>query len=349
MGSRVVDAPNLALRGLSALQLWRQLALAEARFLRERDERWQRGDFTQDALPGLSASVVLARGMHRLPADYSLHLSAKQAEHIAQKLSIDLPLEVQIISRDERRLTTTAASRLLAVPDSPQFCILAPGIFVASPELALVDAAAKLDDIALLLAACELCGLYSSDSQRGELLERPQVARRSRLAELAPELAGSKGVTRARFAAAYAFERSRSPRETQLALLLSLPFSRGGYKLLRPLLNHDIELKGDAAKMLGRSSCECDLFFPQASLAVFYDSEDTHLNSRQQYNDARRHNALALAGVTELTVTNSQIKDITQMDMLAEAIAKAHGKPHATTRRDFRSRQLKLWRELGLR
>ena len=78
---------------------------------------------------------------------------------------------------------------------------------------------------------------------------------------------------------------------------------------------------------------------------MFYDVEETHLNRRQQHNDALRHNALAVQGITELVITNSQIKSIEKMDRVAGIIATALGKKPCS-RKDFKARQLRLHRML---
>lgn len=345
MGMRAEAPLGIALRGSSALQMWRSLALLEARALDERQRRWERGDFTHDALPELRASAVLARGRQNLPADYSLRASSGGAVSLADRFSLDLPLQVQVSAAAQRRSTDTLKARLLALPPTPQFLMLEPGVFIASPELALVDVAAELDETELLLAACELCAIYSPDSNTGRLLERPQIAHRTALEELVGQMGGSKGVRQARFAASAALERSRSPRETQLGLILSLPSSRGGYGLDRPLLNQPLALCSAASQVYGRGICECDLLFEGASIAVFYDGEETHLNRRQQHNDALRHNALAVQGLTELVVTNSQIKSIEKMDRIAGIIGSALGKKPCS-RKDFKARQLRLHRTL---
>lgn len=337
---------SIAMRGLSALELWRSLALLEARSLDERQQRWELGDFTHDELPMMRASNMLAHGRQHLPADYSLHVSSEEAQRIACSYGLSLPLEAQITEKGARRHTPAVSTRLLAIPSSPQFFLLEPGLFVASPELALFDLAASMEEEALLLAACELCGLYSPDPASGALLERPQVASKRLLEQLAAQMVGARGAKRARFAAGALLERSRSPRETQLALLLSLPCTRGGYGLPQPLLNHPVELSPAAAAIYGRSCCECDLLFRDVGLAVFYDSEDTHLSTRQQHNDALRHSALSASGITELSVTNSQIKSPRRMDALAAVVAAACGKRHATTVKDYKVRQARLRRKL---
>ncbi|MGN0072911.1 MAG: hypothetical protein ACI36W_03830 [Coriobacteriales bacterium] len=337
---------TIALRGRSAFELWRGLALFEARSIDERQRRWELGDFTHDELPLLSASNVIVRGRQHLPADYSLCMTAEDAGRIARHYGLSLPLSVQIIEKGARRHTAAVSSRLLPIPGSPQFFLLEPGVFVASPELALFDLAASMEEEALLLAACELCSLYSPDPVSGALLERPQLAQKRLLLDLAEQMSGARGSKCARFVANALVERSRSPRESQLALLLSLPCTRGGYGLPKPLLNHPVELSSAAAAIYGRPLCECDLFFKDAGLAVFYDSEDTHLSTRQQHNDALRHNALSTTGITELSVTNSQIRSLSRMDALAGVIATACGKRHATTVKNYRARQVELRRKL---
>lgn len=340
------NSVSIALRGNSALELWRSLGLLEARSLDERQRRWELGDFTHDELPQMRASNVIARGRQHLPADYSLHVSTEEARRVARGYGLSLPLNVQITEKGARRHTAAVSSRLLAIPSSPQFYLLEPGLFVASPELALFDLAACMEKEALLLVACELCSLYSPDPASGALLERPQLAQKHLLQQLATQMDGVRGAKRARFAAGALLERSRSPREAQLALLLSLPCTCGGYGIPQPLLNHPVELGAAAAGIYGRPVCECDLFFKEAGLAVFYDSEDTHLSIKQQHNDALRHNALSASGITELSVTNSQIKSLKRMDALASVIATACGKRHPTTVRDYRARQVKLRRAL---
>lgn len=340
------NAISIALRGISAFELWHSLALLEARSLDERRQRWELGDFTHDELPLLIASNVLARGRQHLPADYALRVSATEAGRIAASYGLSLPLNVQITEKSSRRHTAAVSSRLLAIPTSPQFYLLEPGVFVASPELALFDLAASMGEGELLLAGCELCGLYSPDPGSGALLERPQLAQKRLLQQLSEQMAGARGAKRARFVASAVLERSRSPRESQLALLLSLPCTQGGYGLPQPLLNHPVELSSAAAAIYGRPLCECDLLFKEANLAVFYDSEDTHLSVKQQHNDALRHNALSASGIAELSVTNSQIRSLRRMDALASVVAAACGKRHATTVRSYRMRQVKLRREL---
>ena len=85
------------------------------------------------------------------------------------------------------------------------------------------------------------------------------------------------GINKARQAAKYILDRSNSPRESILAVLMNLPISRGGYRLLEPNLNYDVNLSDAGVKLFGRPSCCCDFVWPEQNVVAEYDSNSMRL------------------------------------------------------------------------
>lgn len=100
------------------------------------------------------------------------------------------------------------------------------------------------------------------------------------------------GAQRARAAASYLVDGSASPRETQAALLLGLPAFYGGYGLGMPSMNYEISCTPQATAISGRRTLRCDLFWPEASIAVEYQSREFHSGDLCRIRDSRRTNAL---------------------------------------------------------
>ena len=112
-------------------------------------------------------------------------------------------------------------------------------------------------------------------------------------------------------------EHSRSPMETSLTLMLSLPVECGGYGLPQPQLNVTPE-------RFGEHEVEADLLWEDAKLVVEYDSEEFHASKGRDKIDADiiRANKMRAAGYTVLEVTPGIAMDARRMDTLARQIAK---------------------------
>lgn len=70
--------------------------------------------------------------------------------------------------------------------------------------------------------------------------------------------------------------------ETLLALLLYLPNNLGGYGLKKPKLNYRVDAPASLRELADRSYCLCDLCWPEANLAVEYDSRLHHSEPGRQ-------------------------------------------------------------------
>lgn len=109
-------------------------------------------------------------------------------------------------------------------------------------------------------------------------------------------------------------------------MLLCLPPRRGGFGLDKPIMNARIDMNGRLSPLSASPYYECDLYWPQAKLAVEYDSELEHANGRQLSRDARKRVDLAARGITVISLTKQQVLHIPSMEQVAREIAHITGK-----------------------
>ena len=156
------------------------------------------------------------------------------------------------------------------------------------------------------------------------------------------------GAQRARAAASYLVDGAASPRETQAALLLGLPAFYGGYGLGMPSMNYEISCTPEATAISGRRTLRCDLFWPEASIAVEYQSWEFHSGDLCRIRDSRRTNALQAMGIAVVGLTNNELESVEATDVIAETVRKAQGVRFRTAVGNYHARKLRLRRRLGL-
>lgn len=148
----------------------------------------------------------------------------------------------------------------------------------------------------------------------------------------------------------YLQNRSASPMESALYMLLCLPNSLGGYGIPAPQFNYRINIPQRFRKLADRSYCECDLCWPDANLCLEYDSELHHADLERRQSDARRRNTLLSMGCTVVTVTYDQVANGESLNRLARQTAKRVGKRLRLNDPDFTRAHLalkaELWQEL---
>lgn len=199
---------------------------------------------------------------------------------------------------------------------------IAPNIYACCPELCFIQMADVLGKPKVYPIGFELMGLYSlaRDTPSGITgVEEPAMTGKS-LASYLRKLSGIHGVRTATTALPHLIERSRSPMETALALMLSLPCVQGGFGLERPQLNLTIELNKMAQEACGRDHVECDLYFHAARVDLEYDSV-YHNNEHQRRLDTEREAALACMGIQVVRVSIAQLADLDKLEAVARLIA----------------------------
>lgn len=309
----------------SALEFWRTVG---PRFLRdERARRLATGRARKALADGAKPRLA---GEGRRPAGCSL------------------PLDVLIA--DERVRTTNAQvkSCLWSVPlPDASFVDAGEGLLVSAPEFAFLQMANRLSLAQLIQLGFELCGTYALVDPRTPAVQREapltSVAKLRSFLEDAPPAHGCKKALRA---VRFVQDGSASMMETLTAMLLCLPYRLGGYGLDRPLLNHRIDVPCSLRRMASKSYCVCDLHWPEAKLAVEYDSGLWHDGSDDFVRDSKRRNTLIALGLTVVTMTAHQVLDGGELNKAAHLLAQITGKRLRYRDPDFTRAHLALRAEL---
>lgn len=221
------------------------------------------------------------------------------------------------------------------------------GLYVSTPEMAFCEMASVLSLERLIALGFELCGTYRRASTFGlARYDATPLTSPGALASFIEKSPQFKGVKKARRALPCILAGSASPRESELAMLLCLPYSLGGYGLPHPTMNAEMPLPKNVAAT-GRSSLRCDLYWPAARLDVEYDSAEFHSAERLLANDSMRRIALESMDVTSVNLTAEHLRRASLFDEAAQGIARILGK-RVRLPGDFRLKQERLWRELGI-
>ena len=203
---------------------------------------------------------------------------------------------------------------------------LGDGGFVVSPDYVLYELSRELGLLEAIQLGYELCGTYSRDREGRCVFgsHDPYVTRRS-LARLSSQLGGAYGSRRFARVVPFVLENSCSPAETAVAMLLCLPPRHGGFGLPQPRMNYRIDPGARRVSEVGKGYYLCDLYWPEARVAVEYDSDLFHTGSERIAADAKRRTDLLALGVTVLTLTRRQLYDERLLASFAKILARELG------------------------
>lgn len=216
-------------------------------------------------------------------------------------------------------------------------------LYVSTPEFAFLQMARELNGVELALLGYELCGVYSNGgaSERQAPLTDP-----GRLSAFLEKARGAHGSSRALKALRGLAAGSRSPRESQIALLACLPRSDGGFGLRTPKLNVPIELDAGGRSVLHQKRIVPDLYWPDMRIAVEYDSRSFHAGEGPSEHDAHKRMVYHLMGIEALTITNGQFKDFSAMVKILEGLAGRLGQRQRPANAKMRGRQMAVHKAL---
>ena len=321
--SSIVADMDILIGYRSALEYWR---LVGPGFLRGYQER---RTATRRATKALScpSKPRLAQG-NRRPAGCKLPVRA-------------------IVGTTEARTTTASlvSHKWTSLPAS-SFVDAGQGFLVSTPEFCFLQMANRLSLARLIMLGYELCGTYV-------LVDKGPAPRRdaplttvAKLRTFVEGASNARGRKKALRALRYVLDRSASAMETLLALLLYLPNNLGGYGLKKPKLNYRVDAPASLRELADRSYCLCDLCWPEANLAVEYDSRLHHSEPGRQSSDARRRSTLIALGFTVITVFPGHITDSGTFNRLARQVAKLTGKRLRYHDPEFTRKHLELREQL---
>lgn len=247
-------------------------------------------------------------------------ISNSEARELRDFFGGTLPLNVMVESKEERRNSTKTCSWMhpAAVPRE-SYIRIAQSLYLTIPELATLQAAQSYCELELVVLASMLCSFYVENSEVAGGLEPRRAPSTPEsygafLATLDPDAPTPLGTKLLKKAIHRVVPNAASPAELQLALLLSLPKSAGGYGLPKPELNTKYGVGGSA-------SLRPDLLWRKKHIAIEYQSNANHSSSGQLNRDRQRSNLFQSAGLTLFEASSRHLRDPSAMEELACMVA----------------------------
>lgn len=219
---------------------------------------------------------------------------------------------------------------------------LAPGVLVVSPGFCCLQMASYASIPRVASIEMECLGLYGRTSGSRGFLDRGPLLSKEELGAFLDGTAACQGSKKARRALGACLAPARSPLETKVALLLTLPPSLGGYGLPKPEMNCVIRPTPGEFARSQFPLYEVDLCWSSRKVVVEVDSYRYHSEMTSLDRDAKRRNSLTSMGWRVFSVTSGQLSGDT-LDVLATQLSHclgSGGRP-APERRDW------LLEELG--
>ncbi len=206
------------------------------------------------------------------------------------------------------------------------FQIISKDVYCSSPEFCFVQMARMLSLVELARLANELCGTYALApyEEDGFRTCRPLISHLHLKSFINRAVYSHiRWSQNAKQVLRFVGDRSASPMETTVALLLALPYRYGGYAAIFPAFN-DVFLSGRAADT--ELPYHCDLLWKKHRVAVEYEGEDYHTGIDRIERDADRCNALVRGGIHIIRITKRQLYNTQRFDKLARQILAFLGK-----------------------
>lgn len=226
----------------------------------------------------------------------------------------DSPLELAVPPNTMRRRDDVILEREWSGPlGAEQLFRIDGSLAICRMPMVLAQLGRWLDRVELAQIASEMMGSYSltpwaSDSFTGDIRELVDRDELCRYASAAHSL-DARGAARALEALEIAFPGSRSPRETDLAILLATSRALGGAGLGGFKLNESIALPKELWELAGMRSVTPDFLWEGRKVALEYDSDAHHLSPMEKTRDEGRRAALERQGYHVMVLTNGMLQD----------------------------------------
>ena len=252
---------------------------------------------------------------------------------------------VHVLVEDANRRIQSAsvASHVWSSPlPAGAFCRAAPGVLVASPAFCCLLDAARSSLPHVVCTVMECMGLYGRVPDSHGFVDRPQLVSRLEMESFVEGALSCPGSRKLRRAIRLALERSRSPMETKVIIILTLPNKLGGYGLPRPKLNVRIVPGPQDYPVSQFPLYEVDACWDSFRVILEFDSYLFHMSPEKFDADAKKRNSLKSMGWKVTSVTAGQLSG-DALDVLAHQLARDMGislSSPAPERRDWLINQL---------
>ena len=236
------------------------------------------------------------------------------------------PLHVLVCSQGRRVRAAALRSHVWSTPlPDAAFYQLTDEVLLASPSFCVRQIAPRSSLARIALVEMELCGRYGrTPNVPGGYLARSPVTTPE---ELHQDLAGfaSYGSGRAVDSLAFVVSGSRSPMETVVYLLFTLPVEFGGCGFPRPALNCPIDIPPHLQIALGRPYLVADMCWRTQMIIFEYDSYEFHSLPRQVDLDHARNEGLRDMGWVVRSITAGMLANDAILREIADKAAARMG------------------------
>lgn len=273
-----------------------------------------------------------------------------EARRSLRGLDAPYPVHVLVADANARRASDAMKFHVWKTDLPPgSVAMVKPGVFVSTPEFLFLQAARFMPFEALIEFGYDLCALYTCRLLDGDYLELPRaVCTAERICDYLDGAGGAPGIQNARRAIPWVLDRSRSPRETPLAISMVLPRHKGGQGVKHLSLNQKIPLTDEEQRAAGKHYYEIDLYWSEGKLGLEYFGREPHEGPMRTLGDIRRESILASKGITVHGVTKTQAEDVAELERFAKLFINAQGarweKPTAKHERAMRALLRKLYK-----
>lgn len=269
----------------------------------------------------------------------------------------DEPLHFLVSGQNNRRILEGAVSHSINGELPPQSILgysAGAKIGIVSPEISFMQMACLLSRIDAIRYGSALCGRFAVPADTGKLPARKPLTNvhdiRKHL-KASPRMSGRK---QASVVLPYIIENTRSPREIDVALFLSLPIRKGGFGLPRPTINESVRLdkplrtRNQYGGTSYIESFECDMVWHISgkTIVVEYQGEQYHERRFSIHRDSIKRNALIEQGIRIFTLSNEQFRNFDQFRRFATLLKEILGVRPRSRISDSEQRQKSLHAQL---
>ncbi|MEY8561710.1 DUF559 domain-containing protein [Eggerthellaceae bacterium 3-80] len=222
-----------------------------------------------------------------------------------------------------------------------------PHMAVVLPEICFAYLAASLPPAQALMVGMELCGAYRINrfAERGFTNVSPLTTQQA-IARTLRGLSGTKSLNNGRQLVRYLHNDSRSPMESALATILSLPIKRGGQGFPPMQLNARLSVPKEAYPLVNSRYLLADLLWEEQRVIVEYDGILDHTGAERITQDAGRRIVLESMGFTVMTLTKKQVCNWQSFLAVKNILDKYLGIRRRSSKYDWSELQHQLWRDL---
>lgn len=261
---------------------------------------------------------------------------------IPRELVGESPEVLFAISHDKARRNGLVPRLWMSDVPEGAFISVGPEVQLSSPAFTLVLRAKDLGLFGAMSYGNELCGRYSIDGSHRGMNDHPPFATRSDINTFLGACGRGRGTKNARIAAKWMRDGFRSPKESDLYLLLRLPRGYGGYGFRHPAeVNGRLVVDPGLRYISGTSSYEVDLLWRCEKAVVEYDG-DPHENPQQKLRDDLKTHVLQKMGFEVFRITWDILGDAREFDYRARMLGERLGEPVPFSTRDYLLRRSQL-------